>query len=94
MPTTSPPGETAWARGKLNVPGPGQVEDSFARCGVDPLDRRVTAVGFAAGHDLVEPSFIGGRDAAEGARVQVLGGWFFQIKKAGAKLPPYSIVSR
>jgi hypothetical protein len=51
-------------------------------------------MSFAAGHDLVETSLVGGGVAAEGAGVQVFGGWLFQIKRAGAKLPPLRIVSR
>src|SRR5205807_1342647 len=49
--------------------------------------------GLAASHHLVEPRLVGGGVPAEGARVQILGGWFVQKKKAGARLPPFSIVS-
>jgi hypothetical protein len=35
-----------------------------------------------------------GREAAEGAGVEVLGGSLVQIKRAGAELPPLSIISR
>jgi hypothetical protein len=38
--------------------------------------------------------FVGAGVPAEGARVEVLGGWFFQKKRAGATLPPFSLISR
>src|ERR1700694_2472452 len=72
----------------------GQVEDPLAGCGIEPVDCGGPPMSFASGHDLVEASFIGGRNAAEGARVKVLGGWLFQIKRAGAQLPPLRIISR
>jgi hypothetical protein len=51
-------------------------------------------MSFAARHYLVEASLVGACVAAEGARVKVLGGWLVQMKRAGAELPPLSIISR
>ena len=89
IPTTSPPGATALREGIAERPGTaGQVEDPLSRAGMDPIDYGGPAMRFAASHDLVEAPLIGVGDPAEGARVQVLGGWLVQIKRAGAKLPP------
>ena len=79
-------GERSWAAG--------QIEDPLAGRWLNPLDHRGAAMGLAARHHLVEALLIGGRNAAEGAGVEVLGGSLVQIKRAGAELPPLSIISR
>src|SRR5207237_10615566 len=71
----------------------GEVEDALAGPGIDPLDDGGPTAGLTASHHLVEPRLVGGGVPAEGARVEVFGGWFVQKKKAGAPLPPFSIVS-
>ena len=71
----------------------GEVEDALTRTRIDPLDDGRATAGLAASHHLVETRLVGGGVPAEGARVQVLGGWLVQKKKAGATLPPSSIVS-
>jgi len=67
-----------------------QVKDSLAWHQLEPFDHGGSAARLAAGHHLIEALLVGGRVAAEGARVQLLGGRLFQMKKGGSDLPPFT----
>ena len=66
----------------------GEVEDALAGPGINPLDDGGPTAGLAASHHLVETRLVGGGVPAEGARVQILGGWFVQKKRRERRSRP------